>query len=101
MKKLGAKLAEYREKAFPGESLRRVADKLGMDYSYLSRLEKGFYRPSDEKIALLSGIYELSDIERMELFLLAHDTPEYNLAIQDVGEKNFVAALYRKNKNKK
>lgn len=68
---LGKKLQAFRERRFPNESLRRVALSLEFDYSYLYRLEEGFYKPTDEKLASIAKVYELSQEEVAELLALA------------------------------
>lgn len=76
---LGEKLKELREKHFPGESLRKVSEKLErLDFgenffSYLSKIESGSMLPSEELLKRISDAYKLSHAEFFEL-LADHST---------------------------
>jgi transcriptional regulator with XRE-family HTH domain len=80
IKSVGEKLKELREKHFPGESLRKVSERLeesGLGknfFTYLSKIESGTMLPSENLLKQLSDAYSLSRDEFMEL--LAHHTTE-------------------------
>lgn len=72
LNELGQKLKKYRESVFPDMGLRRVADIIGIDYSYLYRVEDGKYTPSDEMLIKITEAYKLSPQEQLELFHMIH-----------------------------
>lgn len=105
---LGQILKQYREKAFEGMGLRRVAKEVEIDYSHLFRIEAGQYLPNDESLLKLLNAYKLDAGQKLEVFNLAHLTPKYQKIIDDAVEKSnfkdpkaFVGAFYRKSKKKK
>ena len=54
-RKFGARLRELRKQA--GMSLRELADRVGIDFTYLSKIENGAMPPPSEKVlSLLTGI---------------------------------------------
>ena len=66
----GSKLKEFRERHFPGESLRKVSEKLKLGdnfYSYLSKIELGLVLPSEDFLDKILKAYDLSDKEYQEL----------------------------------
>jgi transcriptional regulator with XRE-family HTH domain len=66
----GSKLKDLREKHFPGESLRKVSDKLKLGdnfYSYLSKIELGVSLPSEDILQSINKTYELTQKEFQEL----------------------------------
>lgn len=70
---LGEKLRELREKHFPGESLRKVSEKLEVPgqgknfFAYLNKIESGAMLPSESLLKQLSDAYNLSEDEFIEL----------------------------------
>lgn len=98
-KTLGKKLKDFRMKKFENFGLRRVAEKIGLDYSYLYRIEEGLYTPSDETISKIAKSYDLSSEETLELFGLAHISPELRKALDKGGPDSMQSfAFYRKKK---
>lgn len=83
--------------AFPGASLRRVADEIKTDYTHLFRLEAGQYVPSDETLAKLAAAYKLTPNERLELFGLAHHSPSFAQVMKEA-DMEAITAFYRKEK---
>ena len=55
---LGNTLREHREAA--GKTLREVAEATGMDWAYLSKIERGKGRLSDEKKVALAEYFGVS-----------------------------------------
>ncbi|GEM_PF-4661419 len=99
MKKIGEKLEEFRRRAFKDMGLRRVANEIGVDYSYLFNVEKGEHKPSDEFLAKLSDAYKLSPEEKADLFFQSHMTPQYREVIENKKvDMEKILAFYRKNK---
>lgn len=72
LNELGQKLKKYRENNFPDIGLRRVAGIVGIDYSYLYRIEDGKYTPSDEMLLKITRAYKLPSQEQLELFHMIH-----------------------------
>ncbi len=81
---LGKLLKGLREKAFPGEGLRRVAVKVEIDYAHLFRLEVGQYVPSDENLNKLLSAYGAEPREKVEAFNLARLSPSHAEAMEEV-----------------
>jgi hypothetical protein len=66
----GPKLKEFREKKFPGESLRKVSEGLELGsnfYSYLSKIELSVSLPSEDFLEKIKKAYILSQTEYNEL----------------------------------
>lgn len=101
-KKLGEQLKRYREKVFKDQALRRVADQVGVNYSYLYRLEEGSHVPSDEILLKLAAAYNLKLLEKLELFAMAH-SPEFRnlLSEASVDATNPVRAVFYRKGTKK
>lgn len=69
--KFSEKLKSLREDKFPGESARRVSERLGLGenfYSYLSKMEAGSLLPSETVLKTIVRIYGLSAAEQADLF---------------------------------
>lgn len=83
----GPKLRELREKHFPGESLRKVAEKLKNKaqmgdnfYSYLSKIELSVSLPSEDFLEKITNAYTLSSKEQEELIsAYFHDKVEQSV----------------------
>ena len=69
--KINKLLKKYRIRKYKTLGLRRVAKDVGMNYSYLFRVETGVHMPSDNFINKLSKKYDLDNKERVELFFLS------------------------------
>ena len=97
---LGKKLKEFRVRKFDKVGLRRIADSLAMDYSYLYKIEEGIYTPSDKTLSKMAEIYNLSPAETLEVFNLAHISPDFKKVIRSVKEDELLHsfAFYRKKK---
>ncbi|MFZ2188351.1 MAG: helix-turn-helix transcriptional regulator [Candidatus Moraniibacteriota bacterium] len=84
---LGEKLKELREKHFPGESLRKVSEKLeGLEqgknfFAYLNKIESGAMLPSETLLKQLSNAYNLSEDEFIQL-LGHHTAQKLNVKLQ-------------------
>jgi transcriptional regulator with XRE-family HTH domain len=66
----GKQLKIFREKHFPGKSLRSVGDELDMGdtfYTYLSKMENDTLLPSEAVLFRLMGALSLTDTEKTEL----------------------------------
>lgn len=100
---LGKKLKEYRQNKFPDLALRRVADAIGVDYSYIYRVEEGVHIPSDEVLSKLTTGYDLSLEEKLEIFALAH-SPEYAQVLSEMIKGGHTVragkVFFRRSKNK-
>ncbi|MBI4158288.1 MAG: helix-turn-helix transcriptional regulator [Candidatus Yanofskybacteria bacterium] len=100
-KELGKRLREFRIKKFGDAGLRRVADKIDLDYSYLYRIEEGLYTPSDDVLTKIATEYQLTSEETLELLGLAHITPAFRKVLDKAGPENLRSfAFYRKVKKK-
>lgn len=102
--KLGIKLKEFRAKKFGDAALRRVADDIGVGYTYIHRMETGMHVPSDEILNRLAEGYGLSTAETVEIYALAH-SPEYAQVLSKIlKEKNDLnqvgAVFFRRAKDK-
>jgi len=86
--KLGNILKGYRLKVFPNDSLRRVAKELGVNYTYLSRLEDGYSRPSDEVLSKVVRTYTIPPNEALELFAMSHYSPHYAQILRQAKEED-------------
>ncbi|MEK7176689.1 MAG: helix-turn-helix transcriptional regulator [Patescibacteria group bacterium] len=105
-KELGQLLKELREKAFYGMGLRRVADKVGIDYAHIFRIEVGQYIPSDENLIKLLDAYKANHQEKMTAFKLARLTPGFHKVIEQArkylgSDKALAGAFFRKEKGNK
>lgn len=102
---LGSILKQHREKTYPGEGLRRVAKKVGIDYAHLFRLESGQYVPSDDSLIKLLTAYGVPPEEKLKIFTIARLTSNvFDEAIKHVDNEERVTkvvmdALYRRNNN--
>jgi transcriptional regulator with XRE-family HTH domain len=100
--KLGRQLKKYRVRKFPGMGLRKAAEKIGISFAYLNKLERGL-PPSDERLFELADIYELDTAERFELMKLAEIAHKDPLVV-DYFNKNpekLKAIFCRKENDKK
>ncbi|MFC2021850.1 helix-turn-helix domain-containing protein [Chloroflexota bacterium] len=70
-KEFGARLKELREQA--GLSQGQLADKVGVNFTYLSKIESGVMPPPSEKVIL--RLAEVLDADRDELITLAGKVP--------------------------
>ena len=66
---LGLTLREIRTKT--GEGIKTTSNKLGLDYSYLSKLENGLQRPSKQVLNQLIAHFNLTSSEARDIFMLA------------------------------
>jgi transcriptional regulator with XRE-family HTH domain len=72
----------YRYRVNPEAARRRVlsqaqlAEMIGFDHSYVSRLESGGRQPSRHAVILLAEALELTGNDRAELFLSANYAPD-------------------------
>ena len=93
----GGKLRELREKHFPGESLRKVSEKLDLGdnfYSYLSKIELSTSLPSEDFLDKIYQAYGLSDKEYDELVeLYYHDKIKFSLNNLEIETKEAPQAL--------
>lgn len=102
-KKLGETLKAYRERAFVGWGLRRVASDIGIDYAHLFRIEAGQYIPADENLLKLLDAYKVDQKEKLDVFNMARLTPSHQEVINQAfphykSEKDFAGAFYRQSK---
>lgn len=67
---LGDKLKSYRTRCFPEMGLRKVADKIGVSFAHINKIERGL-QPSQQIIEILSKAYNLSSDEEFKLLVLA------------------------------
>ncbi len=76
-----------------GMSLRKLADELGVHYSYLSRLESGdLLSASEEFLDRLAAYFDLSEEEQRALYLAADKVPpEVFFLVQKDPERALVA----------
>ncbi|MBV9159895.1 MAG: helix-turn-helix transcriptional regulator [Candidatus Kaiserbacteria bacterium] len=95
---LGELLKRHREKAFPDEGLRRVAEKVGIDYAHLFRLEAGQYVPTDESLQKIANAYKLDAQAQLLMFNLARLSDHHLRIIERAGEDAVVGAFFRKSK---
>jgi transcriptional regulator with XRE-family HTH domain len=72
----GSLLKSLREKA--GTSIKRLAPELGVDYTYLSKLENNHVYPSENLVDRVSNYFNYS---KEELLLAANKIPEDVLKI--------------------
>ena len=70
-RKFGARLKELREQA--GLSQRELADKVGVNFTYLSKIESGVMPPPSERVIL--RLAEVFGADRDELMTLAGKIP--------------------------
>lgn len=66
----GEMLKRFRERKFPGKSLRRVAEEIKLGetfYAYLNKIETGTYLPSEHVVTDLIRAYRLTNDERVDL----------------------------------
>jgi len=102
---LGIRLKELRTKK--KWSLRRVADMIGVNYSYLYSIEEGEHVPSDEVLSKILKVYSLSQSEKFDIFNLAHLSQEYTEVLENINKDDFIksaTSFYRhvkKQKNEK
>lgn len=104
----GKKLKELREKHFPGESLRRVSERIKPEssfFTYLSRIEAGIVKPSEQFLKQVRKAYSLTVDEYNDLVTsyLAQDVQEslLNLATSSKTKQDeLVRQLFRKVKKK-
>lgn len=100
-KELGKKLKEFRLRKFSEDSIRRVAERLDLDPSYLYRVEEGFYTPKDDKLMTMSKLYNLTAVQTLEIFHLAHLDAEYQGVFDRAVKENrdqVTSLLFRKKK---
>lgn len=69
--KFGIRLRELRKKT--GMSQREVAGKVGIDFTYLSKIESGVMSPPSEKV--ITKLAKVLDADRDELITLAGKVP--------------------------
>ena len=101
-KELGQELKTLREKAFPNDSLRRVAGEVGIEYTHLFRIEAGQYTPSDDNLTKILDTYNATPNEKLSIFSLARVTPAhkeaYLEAAKNLNAQDVVALMFRKEK---
>ena len=71
LREFGARLRELRKQA--GLTQRALADKAGIDFTYLSKIESGAKTPPSEKVILL--LAEILNADKDELMALAGKVP--------------------------
>lgn len=103
---LGVKLKEFRLKKFPGLPLRKVADDIGVGYSYLHRVEEGAHVPSDEILKKMTSGYCLDLEEELEIFTLANSPEFAELMLKVIQKKSPISigtedVFYRRSKDDK
>lgn len=66
---LGKKIKKYR--LLKNESLSRIAEAIGVDHSYLSKIENGLRKPSFQILQKLIQHFSLTGLEVMEMMYLS------------------------------
>lgn len=79
MKKLGNQLKKYRIREYKKTGLRKVAKDIGINYSYLYRVEKGVHIPSDDMIDKMRIAYHMTYQEAFTLMLTTKSKAFTNL----------------------
>ncbi len=99
---LGEQLRKFRQRKFPDLGLRKAAEKIGMSFSHLNKLERGL-PPSDKTIYKLMNVYELNDNERLELLKIAGIAHKDKSVVEyfEQNPQKLKAIFYRKSKTKK
>lgn len=67
-----------------GWTLRQMAEKADSNFAYLSQLEAGIAKPSEELVQRMAHAFELSEQEREQLIFIARGIPAQ---IQDIRAK--------------
>lgn len=95
---VGQLLRQYRASKLPGVSVREASIRVGVHYTYLSRIENDISEPSDEVLKKVVASYGLSDEEAVELFLAVKITPSFSEALNKLSEKKATELMFRKKK---
>jgi transcriptional regulator with XRE-family HTH domain len=65
-------------------TLREVAKRVGSNYAYISQLESGLGRPSEDLVNRIAGAFAMTDEEREKFLFVARDV---HIQIREIRDK--------------
>jgi transcriptional regulator with XRE-family HTH domain len=98
-KTLGSILKAYRLAKFPTQPLRHSASLMGINFSYLFRIEEDSHKPSDDVLKLIVDTYELTPIEQRDVFILAHSSIFAKIINNAPKDESLEKVLFRRAKD--